>query len=464
MHLIHENFLLQNESAQHLYHNYAKQQPIYDYHCHLSPKDIATNRQFKDLYELWLEGDHYKWRAMRSLGIEESYITGDKSPYEKFLAYAHALPELIGNPLYHWSLLELKREFDIDLPLNPDNAKKIWQHCTQALKKEQHHCQNILKRANIKFIGTTDDPTDTLIYHEQIQNQTLPYKVCPSFRPDRAIYITKNPNYLTELEQTTNTTITNFETLCEALEKRLIHFIKYGCRASDHGLNTINFSNKIIENKQLNQIVNKIITKKQISHEETINYQSALLSFLGKIYHKHNIIMQLHLGPLRNNNPYYYSKLGADTGFDSIGDAPIAKALSQFLGHLEESRKLPKTIIYNINPKDNAMIMSMCGNFSQSGIKGKIQFGSAWWFNDQIQGMEAQLITHAQIGVLSTFIGMLTDSRSFLSYPRHEYFRRILCNLLGQWIEQGQLPKDYQHIGKIINNISYHNVKTYFQP
>lgn len=405
MGIINDNFMLKNKTAEKLYFEYAKDMPIIDYHCHLSPKMIAEDYRFKSAYDLFLGGDHYKWRQMRSNGIDENMITGDSDEYEKWLGFARTMPLLIGNPLYHWTALELKRYFDIDLPLNEKNAKEVWDICNERLKSDDFSAKNLIRRSNVEVICTTDNPYDDLHYHEQLKD--FETKVIPAFRPD----LKEINNDITE---------------------RMDYFHAHGCRLSDHAIDEIN-----------DDIIEKMV-------------------FLGMEYAKRGWAMQLHIGAMRNNNTRMFEKLGADTGFDSVNDFEIAKGLSKLLNELEKKDMLPKTILYCLNPKDNYVLGTMLGNFQKGPMPGKLQFGSGWWFNDNRDGMEEQLRALANLGCLGRFIGMLTDSRSFVSYPRHEYFRRILCNLLGEWVENGEYPADYEALKDIVEGISYRNAKEYF--
>ena len=404
MSFINDDFMLKNETAKKLY-DYVKDLPIIDYHCHISPKMIAEDYRFKDAYELFLGGDHYKWRQMRSFGIDEEYITGNAAPYEKWLCFAKTMPYLIGNPLYHWTHLELKRYFDVDLILNEENAKEIWDVVNEKLKSPEYSVKNLIRKSNVEVICTTDNPYDSLEYHKQLRG--FETKVIPAFRPD--IYDIKSD-----------------------ITQRMDYFHENGCRLSDHAVDEM--TNEVIEN----------------------------LVFLGKEYAKRGWVWQLHIGAMRNNNTRMFEKLGADTGFDSVNDFEIAKGLSKLLDTLDKKDALPKTILYCLNPKDNYVLGTMLGNFQKAPVKGKIQFGSGWWFNDNRDGMEAQLKALANLGCLGTFIGMLTDSRSFVSYTRHEYFRRILCNLFGQWVESGEYPEDYTYLTKTVCGICYENAKEYF--
>ena len=405
MGIINDNFMLKTETAKKLYNDFAKDMPIIDYHCHLSPKMIAEDYRFKNTYDLFLGGDHYKWRQMRSNGIDENLITGDGDDFEKWCKFAETMPLLIGNPIYHWTALELKRYFDIDTPLNKNTAKEIWDKCNEMLQKDEFSAKNLIRRSNVKIICTTDNPYDTLEYHEQLKD--FETKVLPTFRPD-------------------------LNNIKPDITERMDYFHAHGCRLSDHAIDTIN-----------DELIEKLV-------------------FLGKEYAKRGWVMQLHIGALRNNNTRMFEKLGPDTGFDSVNDFMVAESISKLLDSLEKEDLLPKTILYCLNPKDNYVLGTMLGNFQKGPTPGKIQFGSGWWFNDNRDGMQEQLKALANLGLLGRFVGMLTDSRSFVSYPRHEYFRRILCNLLGQWVEDGEYPEDWEALKEIVEGICYKNALNYF--
>ena len=404
MSFITKDFMLKNKTAKKLY-EFAENMPIIDYHCHLSPKMIAENYQFKNAYDLFLGGDHYKWRLMRSNGIDEEYITGDADDFEKWCTFAKTVPLMISNPMYHWTHLELKRYFDIDETLSEKTAKAIWDRVNTCLAKEEFRAQELIKKSNVEVICTTDNPYDDLAYHKELKN--FDTKILPTFRPD-----------LSEIK----------DDICE----RIDYFHENGCRLSDHAVDEMN-----------DELIEKLV-------------------FLGEQYAKRGWTMQLHIGALRNNNTKMFEKLGADTGFDSVNDFQIAEGISKLLNALEMKDALPKTILYTLNPKDNYVLGTMLGNFQKAPTPGKIQFGSGWWFNDQRDGMESQMKALANLGLLSRFVGMLTDSRSFVSYPRHEYFRRILCNLLGKWVEEGEYPKDFDMLKEIVEGICYKNAKRYF--
>lgn len=462
------DFLLQTKTAKTLYHNYAKNEPIYDYHCHLSSKEIAENKMYLNLTELWLGGDHYKWRLMRSNGISEEYITGNKSDYEKFLAFAKSLKYSIGNPMYHWAHLELKRYFGIDTLLNEKTAPEIWKKANQLLLLDKFSAKALIERSNVEVICTTDDPVDTLEHHIALkQDSAFKTKVLPTFRPDKGINIqldTFKP-WVQTLSDVIGSSITSLDQLLKALEERIDFFHSLGCRLSDHSLETFQYTRLFDMNNNIlnvNHIFIKAMNDEQLSKKEILLYKSTLLHFLGKQYSKRGWVMQLHLGALRNNSTRQFKSIGADCGFDSIDDSIFAASLSALLDELDTTDQLPKTILYVLNPRDNYVIGTMIGNFQGGGILGKIQFGSAWWFCDQKEGMISQMTTLSNLGLLSRFVGMLTDSRSFLSYTRHEYFRRILCNLIGDWVENGEYPNDIEFLGSIVQDISINNARNYF--
>ncbi|WGE34222.1 glucuronate isomerase [Actinobacillus genomosp. 1] len=461
-----EDFLLSNDIARELYHSYAKDQPIFDYHCHLSPKEIAENRQFKDLSEIWLEGDHYKWRAMRSAGIDEKLITGNASNYEKYQAWAKTVPQCIGNPIYHWTHLELRRPFGLtNILFSPKTEKQIWDECNEMLQQPEFSARGIMQQMNVKLSGTTDDPIDSLEYHKIIKDDpNFDIEVVPSFRPDKAFKIelpTFN-DYIKQLGRVSDIEINSFSALKKALLKRVEHFDSNGCKSADHGIEVLRFS-PIPDEAKLDQILQKRLENKPLSEQEIAQFTTAVLVWLATEYCKRNWVMQMHIGALRNNNTRMFKLLGADSGFDSIADLTYASQLSHLLDAMDQTNQLPKTILYCLNPRDNEMIASMIGNFQTGAIAGKIQFGSGWWFNDQKDGMERQLQQLAQLGLLSQFVGMLTDSRSFLSYTRHEYFRRILCEMIGTWVVKGEAPNDIELLGNMVKNICYHNAKNYFK-
>jgi len=457
-----EDFLLENHTAQVLYHEYAKGQPILDYHCHLPPADMASNRRFNNLTEAWLEGDHYKWRAMRTLGVDEHYITGPAGADEKFTAWAKTVPYTARNPLYHWTHLELRRYFGIDTLLTPATASDIYEQASAHLRSPEGSVQGLLKKMNVQVVCTTDDPVDDLEHHRTLAAQQDGPKVLPAFRPDKAVLIEQSgfTTYLEKLGTAADMTISTLDELLAALEKRADHFARHGCRLSDHGLERI--WSVPFTAAGVNSILRKRMDGKDLNQEEIAEYQSALMYYLGCMYHARGWTQQYHLGALRNNSARMMAKLGPDTGFDSIGDFPQAVHLASLLNRLDQEDTLPRTILYNLNPRDNEVIATMIGNFNDGSIRGKMQFGSAWWFLDQKDGMEKQMNALSNMGLLSCFIGMLTDSRSFLSFPRHEYFRRILCNLIGRDVHAGELPNDTEWLGGMVQDICYRNAQNYF--
>ena len=459
---IHDNFLLENIYAEELYHNFSKNQPIIDYHNHLPPQQIAGDKTFENITNVWINGDHYKWRAMRTLGINETFITGDASDKEKFLNWAKTVPYTMRNPLYHWTHLELARYFDIYDLLSEKSAENIWNVTQEKLNSNGYSCRGLLKKVNAELICTTEDPIDTLEYHQQLAKSDFSVKVSTAFRPDKAILILNDGynNYIDTLGEAANISISSFHELCDALRKRIEFFNENGCRLCDHGLDQIYFES-YTEN-EVNSIFRKKREGQELSNEEALKFQSAVLVFLCETYHEFGWVQQFHLGALRNNNARMHRILGPDTGWDSIGDYPQAQKLSAFLNALDSKDKLTKTIIYNLNPADNEVMATMIGNFNDGSVKGKVQLGSGWWFLDQKDGMTKQLNALSNMGLISCFVGMLTDSRSFLSFPRHEYFRRVLCNLLGDEIKRGELPNEMELIGKMVSDISYNNAKNYF--
>ena len=450
MSFINDNFMLKTETARKLY-SAVKDLPIIDYHCHLSPKLIAEDYRFRNAFDLFLGGDHYKWRQMRTNGVDEKFITGDADEYEKFLAFAKIMPYLIGNPLYHWTHLELKRYFDIDDILSEKTCKAIWDKCNECLAKPEFSAKNLIKRSNVEIICTTDDPADTLEYHEALKDFST--KILPTFRPDKAVEIGKE-TFLPYIEAIG---VKSYDELVAWMVARIAYFDDHGCRLSDHALEYVPFA--IGDAKAA---FDKKMAGKELTREEIDAFKTEMLKVCAKEYTRLGWTMQLHIGALRNNNRRMYEKLGADVGFDSINDLCIAESLSAFMDNLEYDDCLPKTILYTLNPKDNYVLGTMLGNFQKAPTPGKIQFGSGWWFNDQRDGMEAQMQALANLGTISRFVGMLTDSRSFVSYPRHEYFRRIMCNLLGGWAEDGEYPMDLETLTEIASNIAYYNSKNYF--
>lgn len=465
--------MLQNRTARWLFHEVASQEPIFDYHCHLNPQEIAEDRRFANLTQVWLGGDHYKWRAMRSNGIDERYITGDAPEYEKFLAWARTMPQTIGNPLFHWTHLELQRYFDITEPLNETTAKQIWERANKALQDDPElSVYGIFKKFNVYAVGTTDDPADSLEWHGRIRKESKTVtKVLPSFRPDKTIHCHQQgfADYIQRLGTSAGISINNMADLLTALEIRLNHFDSLGCRASDHALEYPPFvlASDGSEGKQwdreVDDIFKKALSGSSLTIEEIDRYRTFMLFYLAGAYKKRGWAMQLHLAALRNNNSRQFSLFGPDTGYDAVHDYPIAANLSRLLDLMNRQDRLPKTILYSLNPKDYYTIGTLMGCFQEDGIPGKIQFGSAWWFCDHRDGMEEQMRVLGNVGLLPRFIGMLTDSRSFLSYPRHEYFRRILCNMLGLWAENGEIPRNRQLLKTIVQNIAFNNAKEYFE-
>lgn len=458
-----EDFLLDTQTAAKLYHEFAEDMPIFDYHCHISPKEIAENKKYLNITELWLGGDHYKWRTMRMNGVDEKYITGDGDDKEKFLKWAETLQNCMGNPLYHWTHLELRRYFGIQELLSSKTAESIWERCNAMLQQEDFTAKNLIRRSNVKVVCTTDDPVDSLEYHKTLaEDKTFDVKVLPAFRPDKSINIEKDGfiPWLLILEKITDTKITTFQDLKNALISRLEFFHQAGCRISDHALDPLIFQEGTEEEASI--ILKKALEGEALTAGEIAVYKTQVLIFLGRQYRRLGWVMQLHIGTLRNTNSRMLQKLGPDTGFDSIGDWTFASELASLLDSLDKTDELPKTILYHLNPRDNEILGTIMGCFQGGSIPGKVQFGSAWWFNDQKYGMEKQLTTLANLGLLSRFVGMLTDSRSFLSYIRHEYFRRILCNILGNWVENGEIPDDMELLGKLVQDICYNNAESYF--
>lgn len=452
-----KDFLLGTETAKRLYHEIAEDLPIIDYHCHLSPKEIAEDKRFSNITELWLSGDHYKWRLMRSFGIDERFITGDANDREKFQKWAETLSLAVGNPLYHWSHLELKNYFGFDGYLTAENAEAVWNLCNEKLQQPAFSARNLILRSNVKVICTTDDPADSLEWHEKLKNSDFPVKVLPSFRPDKALSIDDPayPEYLNRLG-----TPKSFAALTEKLIERLDFFVSLGCRVTDHGMAYVPYVPAT--EAQIEAIYQKRLNGQMPTASETEQFKTALLLKLGRAYKPRNLVMQLHFGVIRNLNKRVYDALGPDAGIDSIGDPVSINKLASFLNALDETDDLPKTILYSLNPNDNAAIETVMGAFQTGEAKGKLQHGSAWWFNDHKKGMQAQLESLAERGHLATFVGMLTDSRSFLSYARHEYFRRILCDLIGTWVENGEYPDDPNLLKTIVSGVSYGNAAAYF--
>jgi glucuronate isomerase len=458
-----ENFLLQSKTSQTLYHDYAEQMPIIDYHCHLSPAQIAEDLTFENLTQAWLYGDHYKWRAMRTNGINESYCTGNKPDYEKFEQWAATVPYTLRNPLYHWTHLELQRYFDVNSSLSPDTARSIYDECTAKLQTKDYSVRNLLRKMSVKIVCTTDDPVDSLDHHRRIKNDGFEIPILPAFRPDQAMNVDSASNfnsYLDKLGQVSNTSISNLSHFLAALKSRHDFFAEMGCTVSDHGLEQL-YAEDYTE-ASLNASFAKIRSGAELTMEERISFKSFMLVQFGEWDWQKGWVQQYHIGALRNNNSRMKQTLGPDTGWDSMGDFSQARALSKFLDRLDSQDKLAKTIIYNLNPADNELIATMTGNFNDGSVAAKVQFGAAWWFLDQKDGMIKQINALSNMGLLSRFVGMLTDSRSFLSFPRHEYFRRILCNLFGEEIENGELPNDIVWVGNMIQDICFHNARNYF--
>lgn len=458
-----DSFLLSNQTAVELYNNFAKDQPIIDYHCHLNPKEIYENKRFTNLTEVWLYGDHYKWRAMRANGIDEEYITGKASDYDKFIAWAKTVPMTIGNPLYNWTHLELQRFFGIDEILNESTAPQIWDTVNQLLNSEGYRVRDLITKSNVEVICTTDDPTDSLEYHQMLQNVgDFNTSVYPSFRPDKGLEINREgySTWVHKLEEVSGLQITNYRMLLKALQSRVEFFNSLGGKVADHALDDIVFEETTEE--EVAVIFEKALNGELVSLEEESKYKTFTLQFLGKLYSDFGWAMQYHISAHRNNNSRMLNRLGPDTGFDSINDGELAKPLCKLLDSLDREDALPKTILYSLNPKDNYVLATLLGSFQGGGVPGKMQLGTAWWFNDQKDGMLDQMKALANLGLLSRFIGMLTDSRSFLSYTRHEYFRRLICDLIGNWVENGEVPNDMELLGEIIQGISYNNAKEYF--
>lgn len=459
-----KDFLLSTPTANKLYHEYAETMPILDYHCHINPQEIAENKQFNNITEVWLGGDHYKWRQMRSNGVDEKYITGDASPREKFQKWAETLEKAIGNPLYHWSHLELRRFFGYEGVLNSDTAEEVWNLCNEKLQTPEMSVRGLIKMSNVTLLCTTDDPVDDLHWHQVIKaDSTFDVKVLPAWRPDKAMNLETDfyVDYIKQLSEVSGVKVKDFPSLKEALSRRLDYFSENGCSVSDHALNYIYYAPASEE--EVNDILVKRLNGEGVSADEQLKFKTAFMQFVAKEYHRRNWVMQLHFGCKRNNNALMFEKLGPDTGYDSIDNYAPAATAADFLNSLIATDQLPKTILYSLNPNDNAYIGTLLGCFQDSTAIGKIQQGSAWWFNDHKQGMTDQMISLANLGLLSNFIGMLTDSRSFLSYTRHEYFRRIVCELIGGWVENGEYPEDYKALEKIIKGISYNNAVRYFE-
>lgn len=469
-----KDFLLETETARHLYHDYAAAMPLVDYHCHISPREIYEDRRFDNIAQVWLGGknpdgtyfgDHYKWRVMRSNGTPEDYITGDKPDFERFVKFAEALEMAIGNPMYHWSNLELRQFFGYDKPLTPETAKECWDFVNEKLRTDPDlTVRGIIKKANVAMIGTTDDPIDSLEWHEKIAaDPSITVKVCPSYRPDKAININKPGfvEYIGKLAASVGKeSLPTVEDVCAALVERLEFFVKLGCKASDHGLDYIPY--RAADSAEVNRVYKKVLSGESVTTEEAEEYQTAILVCLGRAYHKYDVAMQLHYSCFRNVNERQYRKFGPDTGFDMIAQNTCGGDIAHFLSALDLTGECPKTIVYSLNPADNDQLGTLLGCFQSDEVPGKIQLGSAWWFQDTKSGMESQMQTLANLGLLGNFIGMLTDSRSFLSYARHDYFRRIMCNLIGKLVENGEYPNNDASLKKIVEGICYTNAKRYF--
>jgi glucuronate isomerase len=460
---IDDNFLLSNETSVRLYHGFAKQMPVIDYHCHLPADEIAADKQFTNLTQVWLYGDHYKWRAMRANGIDESYITGQASDWEKFEKWAETVPYTLRNPLYQWTHLELQRYFDVFEILSPATARKIYDECTAKLQTPEYSVRNLIRKMNVQFIATTDDPLDDLQHHQKIKADNFEVPVLPAFRPDKAMQVDDLEAlnaYIERLESLSGSGIHTFQKYLHALKGRHDYFAENGCTISDHGLERLYAV--AYTDAELESIFSKIKSGTSLNDIEAEKFKSAMLYHFAIWDQEKGWVQQFHLGALRNNNKRLLRELGPDTGLDSIGDFNQAESLSLFLDRLDATNQLAKTIVYNLNPADNELMATMIGNFNDGSVAGKVQWGSAWWFLDQKAGMTSQINTLSNMGLLSRFVGMLTDSRSFLSYPRHEYFRRVLCDLFGVDVENGELPNDLEWIGKVIQDICYHNAKSYF--
>ena len=461
-----ENFLLQTETAQKLYHEHAKKMPIIDYHCHLVPKMVADDYRFRAITEIWLGGDHYKWRAMRSNGVDERYCTGsDTTDWEKFEKWAETVPYTMRNPLYHWTHLELKTAFGIDKILKPSTAREIFDECNEKLAQPEYTARGFMRRYGVECVCTTDDPIDTLEHHKATRDSGFEIKMLPTWRPDKAMAVEVPADfraYVEKLSEVSNITINTFDDMIDALRCRHKFFEEMGCRLSDHGIEE--FYAEDYTDAEIRRIFDKVYGGKELSQEEILKFKSAMLVEFGEMDWETGWTQQFHYGAIRNNNTLMFKKLGPDTGFDSIGEFTTAKAMAKYLDRLNTSGKLTKTILYNLNPCANEVIATMLGNFQDGSIPGKIQFGSGWWFLDQKDGMEKQMNALSLLGLLSRFVGMLTDSRSFLSYPRHEYFRRTLCNLLGRDIENGEIPaSELDFVGKMVEDICYNNAKNFFK-
>jgi glucuronate isomerase len=458
-----DNFILQTKTAEYLYHEHAKKMPVIDYHCHLIPEQIANNQKFENITQPWLYGDHYKWRAMRTNGVDEKYCTGNASDWEKFEKWAETVPHTLRNPLFHWTHLELKAYFNITDILSPESAKAIYEKASGMLQSDDYRVQGLLKKMNVEVVCTTDDPVDSLEHHIRIAESGIALKVFPTWRPDKAMAVEDSQAYnlyLNKLAEVSGIEIKSYASLIEALKKRHDFFHEKGCRLSDHGLE--NFYAELYTQTEIDTIFLKVRGGASLTEEEILKFKSATLYDFALLDHSRGWTQQFHVGAMRNNSTRMFRTLGPDSGFDSIGDYSVATPMSRFLDKLDTDNKLAKTILYNLNPADNEVLATMLGNFQDGSVPGKLQFGSGWWFLDQKDGMEKQMNALSNLGLLSRFVGMLTDSRSFLSYPRHEYFRRILCNLLGNDVENGELPNDKALLGSMVENICYYNAKNFF--
>ncbi|MYL49278.1 glucuronate isomerase [Halobacillus litoralis] len=457
-----DDFLLTNDVAKRLYHDFAKDLPIIDFHNHLPPDEISKDVTFETLTDIWLGGDHYKWRLMRANGIDEHYITGHADAKEKFKAWAETVPNTLGNPLFHWTHMELKRYFGIDDYLNSKTADRIWDVANEKLQSVGMSTQQLLKKDRVEFVGTTDDPTDELTFHKELQNENHPFQVAPSFRPDPGLKIDKEDfnAWVQKLSEVTNKNIQKYTDFLDGLAERVDYFDNHGCKASDHGIDEMFYAQT--DEKEVAGIFDKKMRGESLTNVEVEKYKTFTLQFLASLYNQKGWIMQLHIGAMRNNNTKMLERIGRDTGYDSPGDRSLAKPLSHMLDSIEYGSGLPKTILYCLNPKDYYVMATIAGNHQDGSTAGKIQFGTAWWFNDHIDGMENQMKILANVGLIKHFVGMLTDSRSFLSFSRHEYFRRILCNLFGTWAQDGKVPSDVEWLGAYVKDISYYNAKEYF--
>ncbi|MES2776986.1 MAG: glucuronate isomerase [Bacteroidota bacterium] len=458
-----ENFLLHNKTAEQLYHEFAKPMPVIDYHCHQLPDQIAADHQFENLTQVWLYGDHYKWRAMRANGVNERFITGDATDFEKFEAWAATVPYTLRNPLYHWTHLELQRYFDVYDILDSTTAKKIYDECTAKLQTLEYSVKNLLRKMNVKVVCTTDDPIDSLEHHIKIKEDRFEIKILPAYRPDKAMNVDDAAAfnaYVAKVETAAGVTVGSYEDYLAALKNRHDFFASNGCSVSDHGLEQI-YAEKYTEAEVI-AAFDKIRAGNELSLEENLKFKSAMLHQFAIWDHAKGWVQQYHLGALRNNNARMLAQIGPDTGWDSIGDFSQSRTISKFMNRLDSTDQLAKTIIYNLNPADNELMATMIGNFNDGSVAGKVQYGSGWWFLDQKDGMTKQINALSNMGLLSRFVGMLTDSRSFLSYPRHEYFRRLLCNMFGEEIENGELPNNIEWVGKLIQDICFNNAQEYF--